>query len=74
MTFRSTKIFAKKQNLHSSTAEVCRGCGGNVTGAGYKSWICQDLLPMWSHRKYLSQSDYAKSFVMSSKCYMFVIF
>ena len=28
MTFRSTKIFAKKQNLHSSTAEVCRGCGG----------------------------------------------
>jgi hypothetical protein len=28
MTFGSTKIFAKKQNLHSSTAEVCRGCGG----------------------------------------------
>jgi DNA-directed RNA polymerase subunit M/transcription elongation factor TFIIS len=27
MTFRSTKNFVKKQNLHSSTAEFCPGCG-----------------------------------------------
>ena len=66
MTFRITRSVVKKQNLYSSTVEVCSSCGGIMSlepdiRTGYVR-ICPQC---GRRRKHLPPRNSAKSFAMS---------